>query len=47
MKKKEFYKQFGSIATFAVFGTLISICVTGTLLYLYTLTGMSPQVNNK
>ena len=42
MRKREFFKQFGTIAIFALFGTIISIGVTGTLLYFYT--GMTSQV---
>jgi NhaP-type Na+/H+ or K+/H+ antiporter len=42
MRKKEFFKQFGTIAMFSLFGTIIAIGITGTLLYFYS--GMTSQV---
>ena len=44
MKKKEFFKQIGTITVFAFLGTFISIIVTGVLFYLSSLTGLFEKV---
>lgn len=47
MKKKEFFKQFGTITVFSFFGTFLSIIVTGVLFYFSSLIGLFEKVNIK
>jgi len=44
MKKKEFFKQIGTITVFAFIGTFISIIVTGVLFYFSSLVGLFEKV---
>jgi len=44
MKKKEFFKQIGTITVFAFLGTFISIIVTGVLFYFSSLIGLFEKV---
>jgi NhaP-type Na+/H+ or K+/H+ antiporter len=44
MKKKEFFKQIGTITVFAFLGTFISIIVTGVLFYFSSLVGLFEKV---
>lgn len=47
MRKKEFFKQIGTITVFAFLGTFISIITTGVLFYFSSLTGIFEKVKKK
>jgi NhaP-type Na+/H+ or K+/H+ antiporter len=45
MKKKEFFKNVGTIMIFAVLGTLISILIIGFCMWVVSSTGIFGQVS--
>lgn len=47
MEKKSFFKNFGSILTFAIFGTALAAIVTAMLMFVVGLLGITIVRKNK